>query len=204
VPKGRQGRIRWAVIGLAGIVINGIVGNRADAGFLWFIPVARRVLLADLTLDVWAIALLVALLTVFQLCLFFILNARHRAQVESGVVRLREEQEDLSALSNAISLVEMDDTLLRLLPRLAKAPNREEAIKKVLTELLRDATRVFGGDVSRGMILREMARGSPHGSAARCHPKRSSEHVSHWMTIRTDRAVLPLGPSWTEDCAWRI
>lgn len=47
----------------------------------------------------------------------------------------------------------MDDTLLRLLPRLTSAPDKGSGMKTLLTEFLRDATCVFGDDVSRGMIL---------------------------------------------------
>lgn len=50
-------------------------------------------------------------------------------------------------------LAELDDSLLRLLPRIAPLDDRAGAMRKLLGEFLRDCTRVFAGDVSRAAIL---------------------------------------------------
>ncbi len=59
-----------------------------------------------------------------------------------------------AASSRADHLVRMGDSLLRLLARLNKGDQIDEEFVRLLEEYLRDATGVFEGDVSRGMILK--------------------------------------------------
>src|SRR5207248_2250654 len=51
------------------------------------------------------------------------------------------------------NVVKLDDSLLRLLPSLISAKDREDEMKRLLVELLRDVTRAFAGDVNRASIL---------------------------------------------------
>lgn len=52
-----------------------------------------------------------------------------------------------------IRLMELDDSLFSLLPPLVRMGGGSAALKNLLVELLRDATRVFGPDVNRAAIL---------------------------------------------------
>lgn len=154
MPKGWR---RWAIWGVAGFIVlaalSGIVGNRADAVFVRSLSPAKRFANAELVVPVWEAALVFVLLLALQVVFFLALRTMVRRGVAARIAQIRADQDELDALGNAIKLVQMDDTLLRLLPRLAPAPNRGQAIEMLLTEFLRDATGVFGGDVSRGMIL---------------------------------------------------
>jgi hypothetical protein len=51
-------------------------------------------------------------------------------------------------------LVELDDSLLDLLPELVRNRGRARAMRKLLVEFLQDTTDLFGDDVSRAHILR--------------------------------------------------
>lgn len=57
--------------------------------------------------------------------------------------------------ARTVDLVRLDESLLALFPSLVRDTNREEAIKRLLHEVLRDATRLLGEHVSRAFILRE-------------------------------------------------
>lgn len=56
----------------------------------------------------------------------------------------------------SIAFVELDDSLLRLLAELSNATDKTSAMQNLLIAFLRDSTRIFGGDVSRGSILRSV------------------------------------------------
>jgi hypothetical protein len=57
--------------------------------------------------------------------------------------------------SRIVELASLDESLLALFPSFVRDANREAAIKRLLYETLRDATRLLGEQVSRASILRE-------------------------------------------------
>ena len=147
----------WAIWGVllffALAAISGVIENRSDAGFMRLWPSLGRFATGSLNLAVWKMALVFMLLLAAQSVFFLVFRAAVRKEFATRIATIQAAQDEMDALGTAILLVQMDDTLLRLLPRLASAPSRGEAMHLLLTEFLRDATGVFGGEVSRGMIL---------------------------------------------------
>jgi hypothetical protein len=124
-----------AVLFVASAVVAGIIGNRADFLFVWLWGLIVTAVTAGLL--AWVIILLLLLLTSWSLlaCLWW---------------RNKSLSRGLDTIDNVVKL---DDSLLRLLPSLISAQDREGEMKRLLVELLRDATRAFGGDVNRASIL---------------------------------------------------
>jgi hypothetical protein len=140
-------RKRWPILGVLALVLVGVaqsvLGNRVDAALLPLWPHVLHWLDQRTEIANWllaALALIVALLGV--------VGARLLVQAAHG----RSKRLDI-----AIALVELDETLFRLLAQLASAPDRRGAVVKLLEEFLRDTTRVLGGDVSRAMVLHAVA-----------------------------------------------
>ncbi|MBD2337987.1 GAF domain-containing protein [Calothrix sp. FACHB-156] len=93
------------------IAINGILGNRADAGFLQVIPLLYK----TINIPIW-ISIVVLLSTVFPLliaCQYY-----------------------YKAHQIATKLNKLDETLLLLLPKLYVTPDINEALKRLLEEFL--------------------------------------------------------------------
>jgi GAF domain-containing protein len=59
-----------------------------------------------------------------------------------------------SALNTLISVADLDGSLLVLIPKLSSSADKEVAMQQLLREFLRDTTKVFGGQVSRALIVR--------------------------------------------------
>jgi hypothetical protein len=71
------------------------------------------------------------------------------------VVSLFRAQGRAKVQHRTVQFVEVDESLLSLFPSLVRDRDRQEAVKRLLYAFLRDGTRLFGEDVSRGFILRE-------------------------------------------------
>lgn len=164
-PKRRQlGPIRlraalgaalaWIVLSL----VSGLLGNRFDTLLLPLWSDLWRAVTADITLDAGVVSLLSVLFLGLQAAFFVVLTVLTervlKARLASRLTEVAAADDERRALVVSTALVQTDETLLRLLPALATAPNRDNAVKLLLEEFLRDATAVFGGDVSRGMVLR--------------------------------------------------
>jgi hypothetical protein len=117
---------------MASAAVAGIIGNRADFLFVWLWG-----LITTAGLRAWVIILLLLLLISWILIVF---RWRHNRSLSHG----------LDTIDNVVKL---DDSLLRLIPSLISAQDREGEMKRLLVELLRDATRAFAGDVHRASIL---------------------------------------------------
>src|SRR5207248_6634316 len=59
-----------------------------------------------------------------------------------------------SALNTLTSVADLDGSLLVLMPKLVSSADKETAMQQLLREFLRDTTKVFGGQVSRALIVR--------------------------------------------------
>jgi GAF domain-containing protein len=93
------------------IAINGIVGNRADAGFLKVLPLLH----SPIKIPVWAVLALL-LSTIFPL----IVALQHYYKAHQIVTKLNK----------------LDETLLLLLPKLYVTHDINEALKRLLEEFL--------------------------------------------------------------------
>lgn len=125
-----MGCLSTLVGGLLAAAINGVIGNRTDAGFLWFWPYILgfgRVVLSWQWLGY----------------VLFVLA------VVANFVQSRQT-------TTLQRLAELDDSLLGLLPELVTAGDRRAVMHSVLSEFLRDATTLFS-EVNRASIL--MPRG---------------------------------------------
>jgi hypothetical protein len=117
---------------IASAATAGIIGNRAD-----FLFVLLWGLITTGGLRAWVIILLLLLLISWILLVF---KWRRNRSLSRG----------LDTIDNVVKL---DDSLLRLITSLVSAQDREGEMKRLLVELLRDATRAFVGDVHRASIL---------------------------------------------------
>jgi hypothetical protein len=134
-------RRNWIVAGITGLVtffigasISGIIGNRSDNLFLWIINQIGK----SITLSTWPwIITFIALVVSLGLALY---SLRHNRILNHAL-----------ALANQI--VDLDDSLLRLLASWIPTKNHEDEMQRLLAELLRDANAVFAGHVYRALIL---------------------------------------------------
>lgn len=133
-------------------IISGIVGNRADAAANSGLPWLSRQLARDIPAW-WVGPLVLGAIGSLLLALFI---------WDRWFVSPTEVSDDLKvaldverhASHRTDQLVRMGDSLLRLLARLSKDDDIEIEFARLLEEHLRDATGVFEGDVSRGIVLR--------------------------------------------------
>jgi hypothetical protein len=134
--------------------IQGIIGNRADEMLTsnWSLVVQWTV--EPVTIRLWTLFLLFVVLTIGQYGVFYWLKRKQLEALQDRMATVNNAEAELAALKHAVSLVKLDDTLLRLLPRLTSAEDLDQGMRRLVTEFFRDATEVFGGDVSRGMVLR--------------------------------------------------
>jgi len=70
-----------------------------------------------------------------------------------GFYELRRHRISSHGLNTMDKILKLDNSLLRLLPNLIGANGQEEALQRLLIELLLDATRTFTGDVNRASIM---------------------------------------------------
>lgn len=76
-------------------------------------------------------------------------------QTETQITTLKSENADIKTAFQAASWVaELDDSLLRLLVGIITEGDKDVAMRNLLTEFLRDVTKIFGGEVSRASVLR--------------------------------------------------
>lgn len=138
-PLGRfisRAAITAAIMGVLGAVFYGILGNRADALFLWFLQLMTSSYQANL----WPWIIMAALLVLFSIATFFMLR------------QIGSLSRTLKSTSN---LVELDDSLLRILASWVPPlpTDRDIQVQRTLKEVLRDATVEFNGHVGRAAIL---------------------------------------------------
>lgn len=126
------GIISAVIIFVGGAVINGIIGNRADAVFISVWSIIQTTIRLDPV--PWSITVIA-----FIFCFF---TGRHGIITHQALNRLND-------------VVNLDTTLLKLLPNLISVSSneREEALRRTLVDLLLEGTRTFAGDVHRASIL---------------------------------------------------
>jgi hypothetical protein len=153
-----EGEVRKRWTGFIVFVIlasfGGVIGNRSDAAFVENGRSFARFFASAQESGLWRVLFLSFMLLLVQIIAFLLIAKAVRKSLRREIALLRNAQDQLSALKDAIAVVELDDTLFRLLPRLATALNVEEAMTNLVVEFFRDATSIFGDDVSRGMLLK--------------------------------------------------
>ena len=126
--------------------IAGVIGNSADNLFirLWDALIASNSW-------PWIITLITVVIG-FALVLFFMRRGGAATRIE-----LRKMNSELHRLNGGLDkmnmLLGLDESLLRLLANWMRAADREAGMKLLLTELLRDATNAFDGEVHRALIF---------------------------------------------------
>jgi hypothetical protein len=146
--KKRLAAIGAVALILIGWIASGIVGNRADAAFVAWAPTVADFLVTPWPIPPW---LLLLLLAVVLIGIAVLVAALRRRTADEDPIRPVAGDED--PLEVAVALLELDETLFRLLAQLVANADRTRALEQLLREFLRDATRVFGGDVSRALVL---------------------------------------------------
>ncbi len=121
------GCLGTCVVAVITAAVNGVIGNRTDAGFLWFWPHLLNFGRAVLSWQWLGYALFALLLLV-------------------SFARGRQ----ITVLQR---LAELDDSLLGLLPELVAADDPRAVMRSLLTQFLRDATTIFSQEVNRASIL---------------------------------------------------
>lgn len=117
-----------------GAAASGIIGNRSDNFFLWIVnQVGSSVVLSWWP---WVITLIVLL---SSLGVIFYLIYHNRVLNR--------------ALVTANHIIDLDDSVLRLLASWIPSKNHDNEMKQLLAELLRDASAEFAGHVHRAFIL---------------------------------------------------
>lgn len=116
-----------ALVAAITAAVNGVIGNRTDAGFLWFWPYLLSFSRAVLSWQWLGYVLFVLLLLVSF------------AQGRQITVLQR--------------LAELDDSLLGLLPELVAADDPHSVMRPLLTQFLRDTTTIFSQELNRASIL---------------------------------------------------
>jgi hypothetical protein len=118
-----------------GAAVTGIIGGRSDFLFVWLWEQS----IVFIPSHTWFLLIISAFLLILALCVIGYIWRRYEI-LSRGLDTLKH-------------LVELDDSLLRLLPDLMSAKDRESEMKRLLEELLQDMTRAFAGNVHRASIL---------------------------------------------------
>lgn len=132
-------------------IYNGVVGNRADALFMWLAPGAWSWLGANVgireTIEVvLVLAVPLAAIPGWRLGQRGSMNRLH--ELEAGVG-------ELEAVAPKFELLlRLDDGLLRAMPRLLPRQDREATMRSLVRGWLRDCAALFAPDVSRATLLR--------------------------------------------------
>jgi transcriptional regulator with GAF, ATPase, and Fis domain len=151
---------------IARTAIQGIIGNRADAGVLWAWG------LWDALGGWWTVTTVV--LVVVSAVLGFWGGRWCADQITDESAETME------------GLLDIDDSLLRLLPSVADPSsdtNRQRAaLKRVITETLQDIAEAFGDHVSRSIVL--LPRGDKPWLTAFAHYRMPAE------TLRSSRYYI--------------
>jgi hypothetical protein len=120
--------------GVVVIVIEGILGNRADGIFVEEWPVVENLIMGH-------IFACICITLVIVLFLFLLLYCRQRQRIAEHMSEIKHK------------LLDLDDSFIRALALLSPSSQIEQEVQRVLTDLLRDATAVFEGEVQRAAIL---------------------------------------------------
>ena len=115
---------------VVGAIATGVIGNRADTFFLWIWTLVATFV----TASIW-----------FWLCVLILVCASllllHRVIIAN------------QALDVAEQMMKLDDSLLRLLPNLVPAKDRDNGVQRLLADVLRDTVETFTGQIHRASIL---------------------------------------------------
>jgi hypothetical protein len=139
-----------------GLVLN-VVGGILTA--ILFYGLGKLISL-KLAASQWVIAILIGLVAGLVIWIWRSRGAMEKLMTAHNSLMNRADlqREKIQQLENAARVltdyVALDDSLLRLLPRLVAAPDRSAAIAKVLDELLQDLMEVFAHQRCRASILR--------------------------------------------------
>ncbi len=128
-------------------IVNGIIGNRADAIFLLMVDQVAKSLSASLW--PWIVTLILLLVIPGIVLRWF--QERKSLTYDLENLRYKLEGKDI--------LVRLDDSLLRLLPSLISATDVDDEVHKLIKKVLRDVTKAFPKDIPRGSLFRPDAPG---------------------------------------------
>jgi hypothetical protein len=105
--------------------------------------------------NIWQLAVASIVFGMGQVALWMILVNVARRLLNHDFQKLRWAEESREELYTAVSINRLDDTLLRLLPRMISGSDQLEDLRRVVGEFLRDATEIFTDDVVyRAVVLR--------------------------------------------------
>ncbi len=172
-----------ALIALGGtiltMIVGGIIGGRADALFvaLWMI------VSASFTANSWPWIIVIVLALALAACIY--LWRQNATLMNSQLAALSKQRESLSSavatkdakiqalskerdtLDTLDKVVKLDDSILRLLPNLVSAKDRENEMRGLLKKLLEDNCGTFAGDVDRASLYLP-------------DPKLGNEYLTFW------------------------
>jgi hypothetical protein len=131
--RGLRKRSTWLVAigtGVGVLALHGIIGNRADAATVYIFTTYVQPLMNLPNLLLAGCSAVAGWI------------ARHMWTTAAD-----------RGLSTTARMLELDDSLMRAIPGLAQAADRDQRLERLLTEYLRDCTKLFVPDVSRAWIL---------------------------------------------------
>ena len=133
---------------------NGIVGNRADAIALFL----SQELVPHLGWREFGEAVLVVLIPTIGGAAWWVrgtIERRCSSELREHVDTAEQELQALRHLIETLHLVvRLDDGLLRTLPNLLPRANREDVLRLLVREWLKDCAAIFAPNVSRAILLR--------------------------------------------------
>lgn len=140
-PKSHRRRNVWIISVIGSLVtfvaiaaVTGIIGNRSDNLFLTILGAIQSS--ATLSLWPWIITVLILLAAIAGMLLSW-----HQRRILHH------------ALTTANNIIDLDDSLLRLLASWVPSRNHDAELRLLFAELLRDACNEFVGHVHRAFIL---------------------------------------------------
>jgi hypothetical protein len=140
---------------LIAMAVGGVIGNRANDAFGWFLGVLPGI---NQILFPWIVILVVVLACGGVVCWLVTVIVRTHHEISDLEHEISDLEQRNSVLNHAFTtqhnLVLLDDSLLRLLASWIPSKDHENEMKSILAELLSDASAAFNGHVHRAFLLR--------------------------------------------------
>jgi hypothetical protein len=144
-------KVKVGIAALISLAIAGIVGNRADAIFLWSTERAPGLVGSALG-SPWTLLTVAASCAMLGLLLGWRLRGRAASPRERALTARVDELEAIG--QKAELLLRLDAVLIRSVPELLNRQQREQTIRLLTRDWLKECAMVFAPDVSRATLLR--------------------------------------------------